>query len=64
MKGNYRKYISVFLFLLLSMTAAVSQEAAFENMVVTAVEKMDAGDINGARTILEKVVKSTRRSSA
>ena len=64
MKGNYRKYISVFLFILLSMTAAVSQEAAFENMVVTAVEKMDAGDINGARTILEKVVKADDSNDA
>ena len=58
MKVNLSKYILVLLFILLTVTAARSQEAALENLVVTAVERIDAGEINAAKVILEKVVKT------
>lgn len=40
----------------MSAVVATSQESSLENLVVTAVEKIDAGDISGATTILKKVV--------
>lgn len=64
MKANLSKYISVILLLLLSVTAARSQESALENMVVGAVERIDAGDISGAKSVLEKVVETDPANDA
>ena len=64
MKANLSKYILTCLFYLLSVAVAYSQDASFENMVVTAVEKIDAGDISGAKAMLEKVVASEAGNDA
>ena len=56
MKHFLKKYTVIYiLFLLFSLTAR-SQDSRLENLVVTAVERMDSNDFDGAETILEKVI--------
>lgn len=64
MKDFFRKYIPVCIVFLLCSVMAYSQTAAVENMVMTAVEKLDAGDVNGAKALLEKAVSADDSSDA
>ena len=58
MKGVYRKYISACIVFLLCSVMAYSQSPAVENLVMTAVEKIDADDIKSAKALLERAVKA------
>lgn len=64
MKDFFRKYIPVCIVFMLCSVMAYSQTAAVENMVMTAVEKLDAGDVNGAKALLEKAVSADDSSDA
>lgn len=49
---------------LMSVATVRSQDVSLENLVITAVEKMDAKDISGAKDILERVVTADENNDA